>query len=196
MQLPNLTLGRAIYATIIVGLLGVVYVIGSALVTTQRGPFDALAVGEMADFRTIYEPPAQPLKPLRMANGETTTLASKRGKITLVNFWATWCAPCIIEMPYLNTLQARYGSDAFEVVTISMDRTQADAERFLEENQLNQLPLYFDPSMSIAFDVTRRGLPTTVLYDRNGEELGRLEGEANWASDEAFALIEAAIERY
>ncbi len=196
MQLPKLTLGHAIWGMIIIGLFGVVYVMGSAAVTTQREPFKDYAVGAMRDFTSVSEPPAQPLKPLRLANGETTTLASKRGKILLVNFWATWCAPCIVEMPYLNELQARYGSDDFEVVTISMDRTQEAAETFLIENNLTHLPLHFDTTFSIAFDVTRRGLPTTILYDRNGEELGRLEGEADWASEEAFALIEAAIERY
>ena len=199
MQLPKPTLGNAITGMFLIGLLGIVYVIGSAVVTTERGPFETYAVGTMSDFRSVSTPPDQPLMELRTESGGTTTLASKRGKIILVNFWATWCAPCVIEMPYLNELQARYGSDEFEVMTISMDRTYEDAERFFEENQLTELDLYFDPSMSIAFNVmgaTNRGLPLTILYDRNGQELGRLEGEAEWASEDAFRLIEAVIDQY
>jgi thiol-disulfide isomerase/thioredoxin len=198
-QLPKPTLGNAIAGMFLIGLFGIVYVIVSALVTTERGPFDAYAVGTMSKFRTVSDPPEQPLVELQTESGDTTTLASKRGKITLVNFWATWCAPCVIEMPYLNELQGRYGSDEFEVVTVSMDRRYEDAARFFEENQLTNLELYFDPSMSIAFNVmgtTNRGLPLTILYDRNGQEIGRLEGEAEWASEDAYRLIEAVIEQY
>ena len=199
MQLPKFTLKEALIATFAVGALAIVYVIGSALVTTERGPLDHFATGAMSDFRTLSDAPAQPLNPLQTANGDTITLADRRGKVVLVNFWATWCAPCVIEMPYLNTLQGRYGSDGFEVVTISMDRRYTDAEAFFREHNLNHLNLYFDPSMSMAFAVMgpgSRGLPISILYDRNGQEIGRLSGEAEWASEDAFALIEAAIERY
>jgi thiol-disulfide isomerase/thioredoxin len=198
-KLPKPTLGNAITGMFLIGVLAVLYVILSALVTTERGPMEAVAVGTMSDFRTISDAPGQPLNELRTGSGETVTLADRRGKVTLVNFWATWCAPCVIEMPYLNELQGRYGSDDFEVITVSMDRQFEDAERFFEEHQLTHLELYFDPSMSIAFSVMgpgSRGLPLTILYDRNGREIGRVSGEAEWASDEAFALIETAIERY
>lgn len=199
MQFPKPTLGNAITGMFVIGLLGIVYVIGAALVTSEPGEMDAYAVGTMAEFQSVSEPPAQPLDELRTGSGDTITLADKRGKVTLVNFWATWCAPCVIEMPYLNELQRRYGSDEFEVITISMDRTYEEAERFFIENELTSLELYFDPSMSMAFNVmgtTGRGLPLTILYDRYGREIGRMSGEAEWASAEAFALIEAAIERY
>ena len=199
MRLPKISLKAALIATFAVGALAIVYVIGSALVTTERGPLDHFAVGAMADFRTVSDAPAQPLTPLQTANGDTITLADRRGKVLLVNYWATWCTPCVIEMPYLNALQGRYGSEDFEVVTISMDRQFTDAERFFREHDLNHLNLYFDPSMSMAFAVmgpTSRGLPISILYDRNGYEIGRLSGEAEWASEEAFALIAAAIERY
>ena len=102
-------------------------------------------------------------------------------------------------MPYLDALQGRYGSDAFEVVTISMDRRIEEPLAFFEEYELENLNFYFDPGMSIAFGVmgsANRGLPLTILYDRNGQEIGRLAGEAEWDSPEAHALIEAALERY
>ncbi|HCR64977.1 MAG TPA: TlpA family protein disulfide reductase, partial [Oceanicaulis sp.] len=76
----------------------------------------------MSKFRTVPEAPEQPRNTLITGEGDEITLADMRGKILLVNFWATWCAPCVVEMPYLNELQGAYGSDDFEVVTISMDR--------------------------------------------------------------------------
>ena len=199
MNFPKPTLGTAITGMFVIGALAVVYVMFSALVTQQRGGLDSFAVGAMSEFRTVSDAPPQPLGELRTRNGETLTLADRRGKVVLVNFWATWCAPCVIEMPYLDALQGQYGSDDFEVVTISMDRTYEDAERFFAEHELNNLNLYFDPTMSMAFSVMgpgSRGLPMTILYDRYGREVGRLSGEAEWASEDAFALIEAAIERY
>jgi thiol-disulfide isomerase/thioredoxin len=191
-----LTVKNGIIAALLIGLATIVYVIGSALVSSESGPLDSYAVGPMSKFRTVSEAPDQPLTTLRTGNGREISLADRRGKVVLVNFWATWCAPCVVEMPYLDALQARYGSDDFEVIAISMDRTIEDAEEFYREQELNNLALYHDQSFSAAMVAGARGLPLTVLYDRNGGEIGRLDGEAEWASDEAFMLIEAALELY
>ncbi|MFP4518075.1 MAG: TlpA family protein disulfide reductase [Oceanicaulis sp.] len=191
-----LTVKNGIIAAVLIGLAGIVYVIGSALVSSEKGPLDTFATGAMSDFRTASDPPDQPLTALLTGSGEEITLADKRGKVVLVNFWATWCAPCVVEMPYLDTLQARYGSDEFEVIAVSMDRTIDEARDFYERHGLNNLALYHDQSFRAAMAAGARGLPLTVLYDRTGAEIGRLDGEAEWASEEAFALIEAAIERY
>jgi thiol-disulfide isomerase/thioredoxin len=173
-----------------------VYVIFSALVSSERGALDSYARGDMARFQTVSEPPGQPRHTLVTADGTETSLEQMRGRILLVNFWATWCAPCVIEMPYLDTLQAEYGSDDFEVVTVSMDRSIEDAREFFERTGLEHLALYHDPSMSSAMAAGARGLPTTILYGRDGREIGRLAGEADWAGEDAFRLIEAALERY
>lgn len=191
---PSLKTGILVVGGI--GALGILYVILSALVSSTDGPMDSFAVGEMSAFRTVDEPPDQPLTALATADGERITLADKRGKVILVNFWATWCAPCVVEMPYLDTLQARYGSDEFEVVAISMDRTIDEAAQFYQDNGLTHLALYHDQSFRAAMVAGARGLPLSVLYDRTGAEIGRLDGDAAWASEDAFALIEAAIERY
>ena len=197
MKTPTLKTG--IIAVGGIGALAILYVIFSSFVSSTQGPLDSYAVGEMSKFRTVPEPPEQPQNTLVTDTGEELTLADKRGKIVLVNFWATWCAPCVVEMPYLNALEGRYGSDEFEVVTISMDRRIEEPLAFFEERELDNLNFYFDPGMSIAFNVmgsANRGLPLTILYDRNGQEIGRVAGEAEWDSPEAHALIEAALERY
>ncbi len=189
-------LKTGIVAAVIVGGLAMLYVIFSSLVSSTPGPLDSYARGAMSGFVTLDEPPAQPLGRIVTREGEEITLADRRGKIILVNFWATWCAPCIVEMPELDELQARLGSDDFEVMAISMDRSMAEAEAFYANTGLRHLALYHDPALRMAMSAGSRGLPTTILYDRQGAEIGRLSGEAAWASEEAVALIQAALERY
>jgi len=191
-----LTVKNGIIAAALVGLAGIVYVIGAALVSSENGPLDSYATGEMSGFRSVSDAPDQPLTTLLTADGTELTLADKRGKVVLVNFWATWCAPCVVEMPYLDTLQDRYGSDDFEVIAVSMDQSIEDAAEFYREHGLTHLTLYHDQSFRAAMAAGARGLPLTVLYDRNGGEIGRIDGEAEWASEDAFALIEAVLERY
>lgn len=191
-----LTVKNGIIAAVVVGLICIAYVLSSALISSEPGPLDSFARGTMSDFRSVSDAPDQPLTTLLTEDGREITLADKRGKVVLVNFWATWCAPCVVEMPYLDALQARYGSDDFEVIAVSMDRTLEDARRFYQEHQLTNLALYHDQSFRAAMEAGARGLPLTVLYDRSGAEIGRLDGEAEWASEDAFALIEAALERY
>ena len=194
--MPELKIKHAIMAMLALGAIAVIVTLFSALITSNPGPLDSFARGTMSEFRTVSDPPQQPGAALLTGEGEEITLADKRGKVLLVNFWATWCAPCVVEMPYLDEVQARYGSEDFEVVAISMDQRIEDAERFYAQNDLTHLGLYHDQSFNSAFAAGARGLPLTVLYDRQGGEIGRLDGDAEWASEDAFALIEAAIERY
>lgn len=194
--MPELKVKHAIMAMLAIGAIAVIVTLFSALIASTPGPMDSFARGAMSEFRTVSDPPRQPGATLLTGEGEEITLADRRGKVLLVNFWATWCAPCVVEMPYLDELQARYGSNGFEVVAISMDRTIGDAERFYAENGLEHLAIYHDQSFNSAFAAGARGLPLTVLYDRQGGEIGRLDGDAEWASEDAFALIEAALERY
>ena len=125
-------------------------------------------------------------------SGATLSLADFRGKHVLVNFWATWCAPCRKEMPQLSELQAEFGGDAFEVVTIATGRNPQPAiDRFFEEVGVDNLPKYLDPSSALARDMAVLGLPITVILDPEGREIARMRGDAEWNSESAKAIIAA-----
>ncbi len=124
------------------------------------------------------------------ASGKARSLAEWRGRVVLLNLWATWCGPCREEMPELARLQAELGSPDFEVVALSMDRGGAEvAAPFLAKIGAGSLSLYLDPSGKALHAFSAIGLPATILIDRQGREIGRLLGPARWASPEAFTLI-------
>ena len=155
---------------------------------------NALSVGHMAPFVFKKAPEALPEMKFQDGQGRELTLANFRGKVVLLNLWATWCLPCRKEMPALDKLQAELGSDKFEVVAISVDRTGvAGARRFLEETKVEKLGLYADPSAKLASALRAAGLPTTLLIDAEGREVGRLIGPAEWDSAEAQRLIKAVM---
>jgi thiol-disulfide isomerase/thioredoxin len=129
-----------------------------------------------------------------LATGDSVSLDDYRGSVTLVNIWATWCVPCREEMPQLNALQAELGGPKFEVVAINIDKGGAEkAKTFLEETGAKDLAFYADPTGKLFARLKAVGMPTTLLLNSQGEEMGRLVGPADWASPEAKALIEAAI---
>ncbi|WP_127144175.1 TlpA disulfide reductase family protein [Pelagibacterium montanilacus] len=134
------------------------------------------------------------------SEGNPLTLADFSGKKLLVNFWATWCAPCREEMPDLDALQARYGSEDFEVVAISLDMGSdgpVAADQFLEEIGADNLALYADPSYKV-FERLRNeavtlGLPATVLLDEEACEVAVLQGPAHWDSADGDRVIETLL---
>ena len=108
----------------------------------------------------------------------------------VVNFWATWCAPCVKEMPTLDALQAKLGGPGFEVLTISQDREGAKvAKPFVEKNQWKNLALYVEAPGKFAHDAKLRGLPTSLIVDKNGQEVGRIEGDLDWNSPEVEKIL-------
>ncbi|MDN5568917.1 MAG: TlpA family protein disulfide reductase [Paracoccus sp. (in: a-proteobacteria)] len=122
--------------------------------------------------------------------GGTHTLADYKGKVVLVNFWATWCAPCREEMPALDRLQAELGGDDFQVVTIATGRNAPDRiTAFFDEVGVENLPILLDPRQMVARDMGVVGLPVSVLIDRDGNEVARYLGDAEWDSDVAKTLI-------
>jgi thiol-disulfide isomerase/thioredoxin len=147
----------------------------------------------MAAFVFRKEPEALPEIKFQDAEGKERTLADWRGKVVLLNLWATWCLPCRKEMPSLDRLQAALGSDKFEVLALSVDRKGLDASRkFLSETKVERLALYVDSTARATSDLRVVGLPATLLLDAQGREIGRLLGPAEWDSEDAKRLIRSA----
>lgn len=112
-------------------------------------------------------------------NNEPLTLSSFKGKVVLLNLWATWCAPCRHEMPALDRLQGQLGSDKFEVVALSLDRAGLEPSKaFLKEIKVENLKAYADPTTKASAPLKVIGMPTTILLDAEGLEVGRLVGPA------------------
>ena len=138
--------------------------------------------------------PQTALPPLEGSGLPGLDPANFAGKVTLVNIWASWCAPCRAEMPALDQLQKDMGSDKFEVVAVNVDKNGFDkAREFLKGIDVKSLALYADPTARAASQVKALGMPATLLVDKEGHEIGRLMGPAEWDSPEAKRLIEAAL---
>ncbi len=160
----------------------------------KTGGFKDFATGPLAAFLVRSEREPVPNLSFKDANGAALTLEKWKGRVVLVNLWATWCAPCRKEMPTLADLQKQLGSKDFEVVALSVDRKGiAASSAYLKETGADVLGLYVDDTTKALDDLQGLGLPLTVLIDRKGREIGRLLGPAEWNSAEAIALMKAAI---
>jgi len=147
--------------------------------------------GDMQNFTRHKSP--QPVTDVRFKDGQgrDLSLADFRGRVVLLNLWATWCAPCRREMPDIDALQAKYGGADFVVVALSQDRKGTDAVRdFYGEIGVKNLEIFIDQKAKTARKLRAAGLPTTLLLDKTGNEIGRLVGPANWNSADARQLIE------
>lgn len=159
-----------------------------------------LAHGEVAAVNIATKPLRLPDLAFNDASGKPRTLADWRGRTVLLNLWATWCVPCRKEMPALNALEKRLGGPGFEVVTINIDTRNLDKPKdWLKEVGVTNLAYYADPSAKVFQDLKAIGrafgMPTTLLVDPNGCELGTIAGPAEWASDDAVKLVEAALQK-
>jgi thiol-disulfide isomerase/thioredoxin len=126
--------------------------------------------------------------------GRSLTLADFRGKVVLLNIWATWCAPCREEMPALDRLEAKLGGERFQVVALSVDLQGAPiARKFYGEVGIKALQLYIDPTAKAAFTLDAAGLPATLLLDRAGREIGRHLGPVKWDDPEVIERLRRAI---
>ncbi len=142
---------------------------------------------------TRTDPTPVPATGFTDPDGGAHSLADYRGKVVLLNFWATWCAPCREEMPSLDALQAELGGDDFQVVAIAAGHNPPPAIRkFMTEEKIAHLPVLLDPRQALAREMGVMGMPVTLLIDRDGHEIARLIGGADWSSDTAKALIRQA----
>lgn len=157
-----------------------------------------LARGEVAAFAAAETPRRLPELTFTNSEGKPAKLSDFRGRVALVNLWATWCVPCRKEMPALDALEDKLGGPAFSVVAINLDTgDRAKPRKFLHDIGVKHLAYFEDPSTDVFQDLKRYGrsiigLPASVLVDRDGCELGVLAGPAEWASEDALALMRAA----
>ncbi|WP_222876265.1 thiol:disulfide interchange protein TlpA [Terrihabitans soli] len=167
---------------------------------TMTDRLKPLARGEVAAVLVPDRPRKLPELGFKDASGKSLSLKDFAGKTLLVNMWATWCAPCREEMPALDSLQGELGGPDFQVVAVSIDTQQPDkAKAFLNELKIAKLGFFQDASGKLFQDLKlvgrAVGLPTTLLIDKEGCEIGYLPGPAHWASEDAKKMIRAAIGR-
>lgn len=169
--------------------------LGANTALADMSAVEALRDGDMKKLNFHSTPAAAPLTEFTRADGSTGTLADFQGRYVLLNFWATWCAPCRAEMPTLATLQREMQSDRFEVVTIATGRNAPPAmAKFFAEIGVDNLPLHTDPKSALARTMGIFGLPITVILDPEGNEIARLLGDAQWDSESAKAILQALVD--
>lgn len=170
-------------------------VLALALLGTLFALAQPASAGETPQNFAVHETP-KPLPEIRFedGDGQPRALANFSGKVVLLNVWATWCIPCRKEMPTLDRLQAELGGPDFEVIALSIDRAGPEVVRkFFGEIGIEHLALHIDASSKAMFTLGVVGLPTTLLIDREGKEVGRLIGPAEWDSPEMAAFIRTHI---
>lgn len=168
--------------------------VGANSAVADTADLEALREGLMK--KLVFHSTPQPVsdKVFTDPDGGEHRLSDYQGKYILVNFWATWCAPCRKEMPSLDALQKTLGGDTFEVVTVATGRnTLPGITKFFAKADVTHLPVLLDPKQALARDMAVLGLPISLIIDPEGREIARLRGDAVWDSKSALAIIGALI---
>lgn len=171
-------------------------IIGSFFIFLALPLGQAYAHEDDDQFFTIYAEPENinaysGFIALDDADGKVLTLDDFEGKLILLNFWATWCPPCVREMPNIDALQEELGGDNFEVIAVSLDYNPLEAiPRFLSRNELPNLNIYYESATGFYDSFEPTSLPQTYLISPEGKIIGEMAGPAIWDSPEAIALIE------
>jgi thiol-disulfide isomerase/thioredoxin len=157
-----------------------------------------LVHGEVAALAVARAPFSAANLAFKDSAGHARTLADWRGRTVLLNLWATWCVPCRREMPALDTLQARLGGPNFEVVAVNIDTRDPEKPlAFLKQIGVTHLAYYSDENAQVFEDLKTAGkafgMPTTLIVDREGCEIGDMAGPAEWASDDGIKLISTVL---
>lgn len=188
-------LAYALWGVAVLGVAAALYVIAAQIIKPLGAPdLRDLARGDMAKLQVSVDGPPPPRTPILDAQGGTVTLGDLKARVVVVNLWATWCAPCVREMPTLAALQAAYPGRVL-VAPISMDKAddREKARAFIAAHR--PLPFYQDMNLALPFALTpvAEGFPTTVIYDAKGRERARLAGPADWDGPAARAVIDALL---
>jgi thiol-disulfide isomerase/thioredoxin len=159
-----------------------------------QAPAASAAGQNLGQFTALPAPLPAPALAFTMRDGAQKQLAEFKGKLVLVNLWATWCAPCVEEMPSLDRLQAQLG-DKLTIVAISEDRQgETVVAPFLEQHAIKHLTIFLDPKSAATSELGAQGLPTSYLVARDGTILGKEEGGAQWDSAAMIAKLTPYIE--
>ena len=146
--------------------------------------------GSVAKLELKEPRAAIPAFPFKNLDGGDASYDAFKGKVVLINFWATWCIPCIKEMPSLNKLATTIGKDKFAVLALSLDGpTRAKVAPFIRDKELTALDVHLDDKRAAYGKLDILVLPTSILVDKQGREVGRLSGDTEWDTSEAVALI-------
>ena len=191
-------LNLALWSTVVVGCAGFLYImVQSSTKTAPAGPGVSTSAELRKSFVAKVQIPAEPRPApdytFYDSAGKAMKIADLKGKVVVMNIWATWCAPCVAEMPTLAKLQATYASKDVEVVAVSIDSETSATKARLFIAGHDPLKFYHDREMKLPFKINAPGAPTTVIYGRDGLEKARVAGEADWSGPEARALIDKVL---
>jgi thiol-disulfide isomerase/thioredoxin len=184
----------AIVGVAVIGIAAVLYVIGGALFKpASSGDLTQFKQGALAKLAPSVVPAGLPDNEFVNDRGEPVTMAAFKGKVIVLNFWATWCVPCRLELPSLGRLQSAYAPTQLAVVAVSIDKPEARAAMLDQLAKAPPLAFYNDTTGAMPFRLKSgpaAGLPTTIIYDKHGRERARLEDGADWSGPEARKLID------
>lgn len=172
----------------VAGLLAVL--LSASWAGAAEGEGDLRDRAELGEFVPSQQPAPAPAVSLTDVSGNTVELSDFKGRLVVVNLWATWCEPCLREMPSLERLQSKLG-DRIAVLGVSEDRGGSKTvEPFIAKLGLKSVKIFIDPKSAVGRAVEMRGLPTSLLIDRDGKSLGRVEGAAEWDSPKLMAVLD------
>ena len=191
-------LNLALWSTVVVGGAGFLYImVQSSTKTAPTGPGVTASATSSASFakklQLATEPTPAPDYVFYNSAGKAMKIADLKGQVVVMNIWATWCAPCVAEMPTLAKLQAAYAGKDVEVVAVSIDSETSATKARLFIAGHDPLKFYHDREMKLPFKINAPGAPTTVIYGRDGLEKARVAGEVDWSGPEARALIDRVL---
>jgi thiol-disulfide isomerase/thioredoxin len=186
----------ALWGAALLGVAAVVYIIAQASTKpAPQGPSPATGSAFAEKVSTPSQPTPAPDYVFYDSTGKPLKIADFKGKVVVMNIWATWCAPCVTEMPTLAKLQAAYAGKPVEVVAVSIDSESSATKASLFIAQHAPHKFYHDREMKLPFKLVppAPGAPTTVIYGKDGLETARVAGEADWSGPEARALVDQAL---
>lgn len=174
------------------GLVAIFIVIVQSCQKPKTG-LETFASGTLARLEVQDAPPLQPDLTFQTVSGESLNLRDERGKVILLNVWATWCPPCVKEMPMLDALERQKGGEDFKVITVSLDRQPQEPVDFFERQKITTLTPWHDGTYALSARVKAPGLPISIFYSRDGRELARIAGDVDWTRPEVIELVDYLI---